>query len=67
MRNKEEKKLKETTVDSPLGGIWAVGDEESLYMLEFVEQGNFESPRRGLQKKTRSRDHFWENLPSFAD
>lgn len=45
---KSEKILKKSIYETPLGPILILGDEESIYLLEFFERKNLE---KNLQKK----------------
>lgn len=44
--------LKTARVDTPLGQMMAVGDEEALYLLEFIDQKEFEQTIQRLRLKS---------------
>lgn len=46
--------LKATWLDSPLGPMLAISDEEALYLLEFVERRGLEREIERLRLKTKS-------------
>lgn len=46
--------LKSTWLDSPLGPILAISDEESLYLLEFVDRRGLEREIERLRFRTKS-------------
>ncbi len=51
MQNKEEKVLKKISIETPLGFMLAIGDENFLYLLEFVERKGLEQQLERLQKR----------------
>ena len=50
MKNKEEKVLKKISLETPIGSMLAIGDENFLYLLEFVERKGLEQQLERLQK-----------------
>lgn len=56
MRSFDEKKsiLRSALIDTPLGSMIAIGDEEALYLLEFVDRRHLEQGMGRLKEKTGS-------------
>jgi len=52
--NKQHNILKSSWLDTPLGPMLAISDEESLYLLEFVERRGLEKEIERLRLKTKS-------------
>lgn len=46
--------LRASWIDTPLGSMLAIGDEKSLYLLEFVDRRGLEREVERLRKKTKS-------------
>lgn len=46
--------MKEVWIDTPLGPMLAIGDEEYLYLLEFADMHGLEREVKQLQKETAS-------------
>jgi AraC family transcriptional regulator of adaptative response/methylated-DNA-[protein]-cysteine methyltransferase len=51
---KESRILKAAWLDSPLGPMVAIADEESLYLLEFVDRRGLEREIERLRRKTKA-------------
>ena len=51
--NEGQQFLKASWIDTPLGTMLAVADEESLYLLEFSDRRGLEKEIRRLTKKTQ--------------
>jgi len=52
--SKDSKILKATWLDTPLGPMIAVADEQALYLLEFVERRGLEREIERLRQKTKA-------------
>lgn len=46
--------LKASWIDTPLGPMTAIADEDALYLLEFVDRGGLEREIERLRKKTKA-------------
>lgn len=45
--------LKASQIETPLGSMLAVGDDEALYLLDFADRRGFEQEIERLKKKTK--------------
>lgn len=52
-KSENQKTLKATWIDTPLGPMLAVADDEALYLLEFVDRRGLEREIERLRKKTK--------------
>lgn len=52
-KSEHTKVLKASWIDTPLGSMLAVADEESLYLLEFVDRRGLEKEIQRLRQKTK--------------
>ncbi len=55
--------LKSTLIDSPLGPMLAIGDEEELYLLEFIDRKGLKREIERLIVKTKSNIDFGRTSP----
>jgi len=53
MNQSKESALNSTWIDTPLGPMLAIGDEEALYLLEFKEKKGLEREIARLKKRTK--------------
>lgn len=52
-KNKGHQVLKTSKIDTPIGSMLAVADDEVLYLLEFVDGRDLEKEMEQLKKKTK--------------
>lgn len=52
-KSKDHKVLKASWIDTPLGSMLAVADDEALYLLEFVDRRGLEKEIEQLRRKTK--------------
>jgi AraC family transcriptional regulator of adaptative response/methylated-DNA-[protein]-cysteine methyltransferase len=62
----QDSQIKSLIIDTPLGSMMAIADDEGIHILEFVDQKNLEASIQNLRGKTKSLIFPGENDPLLS-